>query len=190
MRYQKNHKAQTHNRIVKEAATQFRQHGLDGVGIAGLMKSLGMTNGGFYNHFASRDTLVQEAFDAALDETLERLDILSDRYGGGIGALINVYLHPQHLADPGDGCALAALGSEMARRPADQRQGAGRQVARFLDLVARKIGDRGDTLAPQVLSAMVGTLILARLAPDEDRARAILSDGRKAARQLAGLTPH
>lgn len=189
MRYHKDQKAQTHDRIVKEAATQFRQRGLDSVGIAGLMKSLNLTNGGFYNHFASRDALVEEAFDAALDQTLDRLEQLSDQYGGTIDALINIYLHPRHLSDPGDGCALATLGAEMARKPAGQRQGAGRQLDRFLNLVAKRIGPDGDKRAPQVLSSMVGTLILARLTPDDTQAKEILSSGRKAARRLAGVSP-
>lgn len=189
MRYHKDQKAQTHNRIVKEAATQFRQRGLDSVGIAGLMKSLGLTNGGFYNHFASRDALVEEAFDAALDQTLDRLEEMSDQHGGTIDALINIYLHPQHFDAPENGCALATLGAEMARRSALQRLGAGRQLNRFLDIIARLIGENGEKRAPQVLSSMIGTLILARLTPDAQQAKDILSSGRKAARKLAGVPP-
>src|SRR3954471_18028525 len=117
MRYSKEHKAETHARIVKKASVRLRERGAHGIGVADLMKEAGLTHGGFYAHFASRDALVVEAFDYAMDRALTRWrqqgpDLApSER----LEAIVSAYLSPQHRDNPGHGCALPALAAEIAR---------------------------------------------------------------------------
>src|SRR2546430_5704198 len=118
MRYSPEHKARNHEKILSVAARSFREHGGDSSGIGTVMKKVGLTKGGFYRHFESKDDLFVEAVARALDEmgrgTLEVAN--SAPKGQALRAIIERYLSTGHANSPGTGCVLAALGPELARK--------------------------------------------------------------------------
>ncbi len=124
MRYSPEHKASTRRRIVDGAAAALRARGLAGVGVADLMREAGLTHGGFYAHFASKDALVAEAIDAAGEQSVRNLRKVVKRAGPepAFKAIVDAYLSTAHRDGPESGCALAALGAELAREsPAARR---------------------------------------------------------------------
>src|SRR5205823_5671121 len=117
MRYSETHKEETHQRIVKTAAKSFRKHGINGIGVVPLMKESGLTHGGFYAHFKSKDALVGAAIDAAFEQTISRLKRAADAapQKSRRRAIIDEYISDGHRDDPAGGCAVAAFGTETAR---------------------------------------------------------------------------
>src|SRR5580698_10555153 len=115
MRYSKEHKFQTHARIVKKASVKLREKGAHGIGVADLMKDAGLTHGGFYAHFDSRDALVIEAFTHAMDRSIARWRKLAEEtpVEKRLSKIVNHYLAPVHRDDPGQGCAVPALATMM-----------------------------------------------------------------------------
>jgi TetR/AcrR family transcriptional repressor of nem operon len=189
VRYDKSHKQATREHILRTAARRFRQDGIDGVGLASLMAEAGLTHGGFYNHFASREELVAEAAASALDETLARLKRQPDD-DGGIEWFVRTYLSLQHRDAMARGCAIAALAGDMARRPAEARQAFWLKIEGIeAEIGARLPPALGATercdRAGAVLALMLGTLQLARLTTDPGRSEAILQAGIGAALALA-----
>src|SRR5882757_2371306 len=129
MRHSKTEKAKTHERIVAIAAKKFREEGLAGIGIADLMKEAGLTVGGFYKHFHSRDALVVEAVGRALELWKRQVDAAAS--GGPpvtYESLVDEYLSEAHRNHPGTGCPVSALAGDLAR--SDKRTRAG-----YLDFV-------------------------------------------------------
>src|SRR5579863_1709477 len=119
MRYSPQHKAQNHRKILSVAARSFREHGGDSSGIGTVMKKAGLTKGGFYRHFGSKDDLFVEAVARALDEMGTGMQEIarSAPEGQALQAIIERYLSTRHANSPGMGCAFAALGPEFARKP-------------------------------------------------------------------------
>src|ERR1051326_3179593 len=124
MRYSAEHKARSHEKILSMAARSFRERGGDSSGIGTVMKKVGLKKGGFYRHFKSKDDLFLEAVARALDETgrgmLEVARSAPD--GQALRTIIERYLSVVHLNSPGSGCVRAALGPELARKPAPVRK--------------------------------------------------------------------
>src|SRR6516165_6206609 len=124
MRYSAEHKAQSHENILSVAARSFREHGGDSSGIGTLMKKVGLTKGGFYRHFQSKDDLFVQAIARAFDEMgrgmLEAAKSAPE--GQALPAIIEHYLSPRHANSPGMGCVFAALGPELARKPLSVRK--------------------------------------------------------------------
>ena len=121
MRYPVEQKGETHERIVDAAARSFRELGFDGQGVAQLMKDLGLTHGGFYRHFESKEDLFVDAITRGFQEAADRMLAAAARapQGKKLRAIIEHYLSVEHLEDPGGGCVLATLAAEIARqRPA------------------------------------------------------------------------
>jgi TetR/AcrR family transcriptional regulator, transcriptional repressor for nem operon len=121
MRYRVEHKAETHERIVDAAARSFRELGFEGQGVAQLMKDLGLTHGGFYRHFESKEDLYVEAVTRGFQEAADKMAAAAARAPRGkqLRAIIEHYLSVEHLEDPGGGCVLSTLAAEIARqRPA------------------------------------------------------------------------
>jgi len=184
MRYSKEHKAHTRQRILEMASTLFRERGIDQVSVNDVMAGTGLTHGGFYAHFTSKDDLVAEAVAQALEQTTERLVGFARRAHGGNGlkTAIRSYLSPQHRDNPGQGCALAALAAEVGRGTPQARH---RMTAKLHEMVDA-LGEFGEGQDAQsrekqilgVLSGMVGALVLARLADDERYANRILQASR------------
>ena len=124
MRYPPEHKAENHEKILSMAARSFREHGGDSSGIGKVMKKAGLTKGGFYRHFASKDDLFVEAVARAFDEMgtgmLEAAKSAPE--GQALRAIIERYLSTDHANSPGMGCVLAALGPELTRKPLSVRK--------------------------------------------------------------------
>src|SRR6201987_5268492 len=119
MRKAREEGAETRKRIVRAAARKFREQGIVATGLADLMKAAGLTHGGFYKHFASKDQLVAEATTAALDTVLEE-----GAGHPGTGAAVSAYPSARHRDNPASGCPLAALGGELARCDKEARAAA------------------------------------------------------------------
>ncbi|HEX3762010.1 MAG TPA: TetR/AcrR family transcriptional regulator [Kofleriaceae bacterium] len=172
-------KAETHERIVETAGRAIRAHGYDGASVADVMKQAGLTHGGFYAHFASREAMLEEAIDRAADDGRGRLRAVADRAepGHALEAIIASYLSDRHVEHPESGCTLAALGSETRRQAPALRRIATRQVGGLADLIAAQLpgGDTADNRdrALATLCGMVGALSLSRAVDDPALARAL-----------------
>jgi TetR/AcrR family transcriptional repressor of nem operon len=185
MRYTAEHKEETHRRIVQTAARAFKRHGLQGVGIADLMKKAGLTHGGFYAHFPDRNTLVAEATAAGYEEAAERLlaHLADSPSGDALRALVDRYLGPAHRAHPESGCPLPALAADMSRQPAPVRRAFTDSLRRYTGRLAallpgRHKADREDT-AYAVLAGLAGAVMLARAVSDPELSDRILAASRQ-----------
>lgn len=157
----------THDRILDVASRAIRRAGYDGVGLATIMKEAGLTHGGFYAHFASRDALLAEATQRAGRDTGAILtDRLRRAQAEGVRpfvALVNTYLADAQLENIECGCAVAALASEIPRQTDEVASAARARVLGLVELVRRALPDGTDPAQAQVVAAtMVGTLQLAR----------------------------
>lgn len=174
----------SHARIVDVASRAIRRSGYRGVGIAEIMKDAGLTHGGFYAHFATRDAMVIEAMQHAGQSNLASLEHgMERRIGQGstrFQALVDIYLHDAHMDRTEDGCVVAALASEMTREEDAVRDEARRRVAAMVALVRTTLPDGADVGEAQLVTAtMVGALQLAR-AMGGKAGRAILAQTRQA----------
>lgn len=174
----------SHARIVDVAAKAIRRAGYRGVGVADIMKEAGLTHGGFYAHFESRDALVVEAMARAGQENIESLtQVIEQRMKKGVTrftALVEIYLHEAHITRTEDGCVIAALSSEMTRQEDVVRDEARRRIAAMVGLVQDALSEAADQRdASAVTATMVGALQLARTMGGEE-GRAILAQTRQA----------
>ena len=172
-------KENTHKRIVKIASKRFREEGLAGVGIAELMKEAGLTVGGFYKHFHSRDDLVAEAVGSAFGTWKRQVDAAAS--GGPpltYAKLIDEYLNEAHRNDPGTGCAYSALAVEISRSDKKTRALASEQIRNDLQLIASLLPGKNRRAARSrailTFSALVGAMSLARAVSDQALSREIL----------------
>ncbi|MET0254702.1 MAG: TetR/AcrR family transcriptional regulator [Luteibacter sp.] len=190
MRYEKGHKEQTRQKIVEAAAERFRADGIDAVGVVSLMSDVGLTQGGFYNHFGSKEDLVRESVASAAAGAKERMAArVAGSRGESYRAMVNGYLSADHRDHPESGCVAAALAAEMARRPEDTRAAFTDGYGEMVELVASTLpdtirGKRRRALAMSVFASMVGSMSLARAVSDEALSDEILSLGRQAALAL------
>ncbi|RZL06077.1 MAG: TetR/AcrR family transcriptional regulator [Rubrivivax sp.] len=174
----------THERIVDTAARALRRAGFDGVGVADVMKEAGLTHGGFYAHFASRDALLIEALErAGMDGTTRIAHAITRLQAKGMSpfaALVTSYLSDHHLAGAELGCPVAALCADMPRQSEDVRQASAQRVQNMIRWVAQALPEDTDpALAASVTSTLVGALQLARAAGDEQAGKAILAATRQ-----------
>jgi len=178
-------KALTHERILDTASRAIRRAGFQGVGVADIMKEAGLTHGGFYAHFASRDALLAEALDHAGPQSAERMarsNALREAKGASaLRALVENYLSDRHLGGTETGCAVAALASEMPRQSADVQAAAALRVRSLIAAVQRALPEDATTgSATAIASQLVGALQLARALGDNAEGRALLADNRTA----------
>jgi TetR/AcrR family transcriptional repressor of nem operon len=187
MRYSKEHKQETHARIVRKASVRLREKGAHGVGVADLMKEAGLTHGGFYAHFDSRDALLIEAFAHAMDRSTERWrKMLSETAPEKrLSAMVENYLTPAHRDDPGQGCTVPALSADIARESPKTRKAFAGKLEQMIDMMAEQIPDvprkTARKQAAATLATMMGTLVLARVAGSGELSDDILAAGRDAA---------
>jgi TetR/AcrR family transcriptional repressor of nem operon len=185
MRYPADHKQQTRERIVRAASRRFRSRGTEGAAIAELMRDLRLTHGGFYRHFGSKEGLVAEAFEVALKEWSDRAVAAIGKApkGAEMQALIDSYLDPAHCADIAGGCPIAALASEVARRPKGSRgpflQALRAHIRRMEQYVPGRTVEERRQKTIALFTGMAGTLTVARAFTDEQDRRAILDGARK-----------
>ncbi|MEL6343554.1 MAG: TetR/AcrR family transcriptional regulator [Myxococcota bacterium] len=183
-RYSPEHAEETRRSILSTCTAQIRRAGLSSVRVSALMKSAGLTHGGFYRHFASRDALLMEAATSAMSQGARWLQQALLRKGASLENLAAVYLSEAHRDDPAVGCALPSIGPEVARLPGDARRAFTAALNEELMLIRMQLPlshPNPDQAAWGVLSAMVGGLILARLVPDEATSRQVLAAARRAA---------
>jgi TetR/AcrR family transcriptional repressor of nem operon len=160
-------KAVSHERIVKAAAARIRRDGTAGVSVADLMREAGLTHGGFYRHFDSRDDLVAEAVEAALAHGSRRAEAAA-RLGGpeALATAIDAYLSALHRDKPETGCAVAALPTDIARSSQRARTAYTAQVRRYLDVFAGLTSADDPDDPHLILAALVGAIALARAVDD------------------------
>ena len=180
MPYSPAHKHDTRRRILESARRLFNRKGFAEVSIAEIMANAGLTHGGFYRHFASKDQLVAEACSAAIATMTERMGSSASRKRGRKGQETAVadYLSTEHRDNPRDGCPLAALGSEMARADTQTRAAA---TAGFLKLVDALAGgfaegtpDEARRRAMVAALTLIGALTVSRVVTDQALSDAIL----------------
>lgn len=184
MRYSSEHKAQNHENILSVAARSFREHGGDSSGIGTVMKKVGLTKGGFYRHFDSKDDLFVEAVARAFEEMGRGMVQIAKAApeGQALRAMIEHYLSVRHANSPGVGCVLAALAPEIARKPLPVR----RRIEALLDayreqLLAFVPGNTRDERLSNcrvLFSSMAGVLMMARLTSDPQRREQRLMEAR------------
>jgi TetR/AcrR family transcriptional repressor of nem operon len=164
-------KEATHERIVKTAARAIRRSGYGGTGVAEIMKEAGLTHGGFYAHFDSREEMLAEAADRAGADGMALLErVAAATPKKPLEALLRTYLSKEHVEGVETGCAVAALGSEMPRQAPKVRRAATRRIKEMIDLVARQSPDWGQPGAHEralvTVATAVGALVLARAVDD------------------------
>ena len=179
MRVSRQQAAKNRERIVETAARMFREDGFDGVGVDAIMTAAGLTHGGFYGHFQSKDDLAAEAVASALASGVEKQSHYTN-----LSDLVSGYLSGRHCADRANGCAVAALGADMVRQGGGVRRALTEYVRVQLDRLTRLLRD--GTAASRrkraitTLSGMVGALTLARAVDDAALSEEILAAARDA----------
>jgi TetR/AcrR family transcriptional repressor of nem operon len=186
MRYSSEHKHETHARIVKKASVRLREKGAHGIGVADLMKDAGLTHGGFYAHFDSREALVIEAFTHAMDRGNEHWRKLAEQTSPDkrLATIVDSYLSAVHRDDPGHGCAIPTLGAEIARESPRTRKAFAAKLERMIDMLAEQIPEvprkAARKQAMAAIATMMGTIVLARIAGSGEFSDEILGAGRDA----------
>ncbi|WP_395677592.1 TetR/AcrR family transcriptional regulator [Inquilinus sp.] len=184
MRKSRKEAAETRERIVDTASAEFRRHGIDGTGLSGLMAAAGLTHGGFYRHFGSKDELVAETCVRAAEGLIAaiaaaRADATDQR---GLDAILADYLSAGHRDDPAKMCPFAALGGEIARGSDTVRGAATEGFGKLVDVIAAELDEpdpavaRGRALA--ALCTMVGAMTMSRMVSDPALSDEILRETR------------
>jgi TetR/AcrR family transcriptional repressor of nem operon len=185
MRYEKGRRDASRGRILQAASERFRADGIAASGLSRVMQDAGLTNGAFYPHFQSKTELVRESLAAALEAQAQQMEeVLA---AGGLEGVIATYLSPEHRDNPQIGCAVAALGAELAREPPETRAV---HFARAMALIKQVAAHAPPTQNPEdvalaFFATLIGTLQLARIADSAEMSERILAVGRRAARSLS-----
>src|SRR5215813_14945489 len=185
MRRSKQEAAVTRQRIIKAAAAAFRKNGIAGTGLSDLMAAAGLTHGGFYRHFDSKDQIVAEACTAAAEALVEQLAASAAKKSPqrGLKAIVENYLSAAHRDEPAAGCPVAALGSEIARGDERTRAAATQALLKFVEILASQFDKtRPDVARRRALVAaatMIGALTMSRMVTDSELSAAILRESEK-----------
>jgi len=185
MRYPPEHKAEVRREIVERAAREFRSRGAEGIGISALMKRLGLTHGGFYRHFRSRGSLFTEAVEHGFSEVAARLKEIAKAAPSGrkLQAIVCAYLSPEHVGNPGEGCPLAALSTDITRLPARERRRIERPLTDYIDEMAQFV--KGSThqerrrYAMLLFSSMAGVVSAGGAITDQQAQEELLQYARE-----------
>lgn len=172
MKVSKEQAAQNRERVVDTAARLFREHGYNGIGVADLMKEAGLTHGGFYGNFGSKEALMAEAATRAVDVSLASWDKLVEKNPDDpLGAVASAYLSILHRDHPGHGCVVAALGAEASRLSPEVRDavtaGIATQVGKLAAMMPGESPARQRQDALAAYATMVGALVIARAVSDQ-----------------------
>jgi TetR/AcrR family transcriptional repressor of nem operon len=172
-------KRKHHDKIVGRAASRFREDGVDRVGVAEVMRDAGMTHGGFYRHFESRDQLVAEAVERALHDGGQAMAAVAESPRDPLAAVIDAYLSVAHRDNLGTSCAVTTLAGDVARSNPRARAAYTDQVGVYIEMLERLLppGTRGGDRAAAIttLSTLVGAVSMARAVNDEALSREILA---------------
>jgi TetR/AcrR family transcriptional regulator, transcriptional repressor for nem operon len=182
MKVSREQAAQNRDRVVEVAAQLFRERGFDGVGVADLMKAAGLTHGGFYGQFSSKEDLIAEASARALTRSLALWSELADRASGdSLSAIAGAYLTSTHRDHPGSGCLLAALGPDVSRQGTAVRRTVTDYVRSTVDLLAKLVSGKSKAARRQkafsTLATLVGAMVMARAVDDRALSQEILAAG-------------
>jgi TetR/AcrR family transcriptional repressor of nem operon len=194
MRKSKQEAAATRQRIIGAAAAAFRKNGIAGTGLSDLMAAAGLTHGGFYRHFDSKDQVVAEACIAAAESLIDQLAASASGKSPqrGLKTIVETYLSAAHRDVPADGCPLAALGSEMARGDERTRAAATQALLKLVDVIASQFGKtRPDVARRRALvaaSTMIGAVTMSRIVTDSELSAAILRQTERHLIRAAGAT--
>ena len=182
MKVSREQAAENRERIVETAAQLFRERGFDGIGVADLMKAAGLTHGGFYGHFSSKEHLIAEASARALMRSLALSTKVAERAPGDpLSAVADTYLTIRHRDNPGAGCLLAALGPDVSRQGPAVRRSVTDYVRGAVDLLTTMV--RGTSKAARrqralsTYATLVGTMVMARAVDDRALSQEILDAG-------------
>jgi TetR/AcrR family transcriptional repressor of nem operon len=194
MRYTENHKQETRARVLKVAAKALREKGPEKLGVADVMRAAGLTHGGFYAHFPSKEAFLTESLNEVFAQSRERRHGLVEGLGprGALTAYIDYYVSKSHRDNPASGCPLVALNSDLPRQPKKFRAAFDAGVKRLAGELAQWIGAMGiedaDKVAVSVLSAMVGAVALSRAVSDPDLSDELLDAARAGVKARLGLS--
>ncbi len=180
MPWPKEHKRETRERIVEAAAAAFRRDGISQVGVSDVMRAAGLTHGGFYAHFKSKDDLLADAVPHAMAEARANLDRLGGGGPSGLLGIAQAYLSSPHMNNPDRGCPIAALGPELTRGKQPVREALASEIRKRLNQLDELVPPETPVEVRKqqtagALACMVGGLILARGMKQSERA-AFLSD--------------
>jgi TetR/AcrR family transcriptional repressor of nem operon len=185
MRKSKQEAAATRERIIMAAAAAFRKNGIAGTGLSDLMAAAGLTHGGFYRHFDSKDQIVADACTAAVESLVAQLAASASRKSPqrGLKTIVENYLSAAHRDQPADGCPLAALGSEMARADKRTRAAATQAFLKLVEVIASQLGKTRPNVARRralvAAATMIGALTMSRIVTDSELSAAILRESQK-----------
>ena len=185
MGHSKEDKAASHERIVEVAAARIRESGTEQPGVAEIMRAAGLTHGGFYKHFGSRDELIAEAVERALADSEPRLVEIAAGAEDPLAAFADAYVSAAHRDDPASGCGVAALGTDMARVGGPAQEAYARRSSATSPACEPLLGGDDDARrrATVTLSAMVGAVMIARALGPTPGSDEILRDVREAVRE-------
>ena len=193
MRYDQNHKQETRARVLKVAAKALREKGPDKLGVAEVMQAAGLTHGGFYAHFPSKEVFLTESLNEVFCQSRERRSRIVEGLGprGALSAYIDFYVSKSHRDNPASGCPLVALNSDLPRQPRKFRAAFDAGVKRLVGELTQWIAAIGiedaEKVAVSVLSAMVGAVALSRAVSDLDLSDELLDAARAGVKARLGL---
>jgi TetR/AcrR family transcriptional repressor of nem operon len=184
MGHSQTEKTRNHDRILEVAARRIREAGTEAPGVAEIMTSAGLTHGGFYKHFGSRDELIAEAVEHTYAESEAAAQQVVDGADDPLAAFVDWYLSSDHRDHPGSGCSVVALGNDVARASDEVRSAYTAQVRRYLARLDELLGTdetrRPSADARVALSTLAGALLVARAVDDPELSERILRDAREA----------
>jgi len=195
MRYSREHKQETHDRIVKKASVRLREKGAHGVGVADLMKEAGLTHGGFYAHFDSREALVIEAFGYAMDRSMEHWRKMTAEVAPEkrLAVIADSYLSTIHRDNPGHGCSVPSLGAEIARESPKTRKAFAGKLDEMIEMMADFVPEmprkQARKQAIATLATMAGAMLLARIAGSSELSDEVLKAGKDATLDVGRREP-
>lgn len=188
-RYRPEHKETTRRQMVEASARRFKRDGFDGAGISTLVADVGLTNGAFYGHFASKDDLIATVVGEQIGAQVALVEALPPGHGS-IEAFVREYLSREHCADPGNGCPSAALLDEISRQNAATRDaythGAKGMIAAIARLLDTKDDESAQDRAIGLYTLLVSSLQLARAVTDQELSDRVLTSAYRNAMTLIG----
>jgi len=184
MRYQSEHKAEIHQRIVKDGSRRVRAEGITGAAVSAVMRDAGLTHGGFYKHFESKDELLMASLGEAFQEVAERLAHAAEqsRPGTAWKAIVKAYLSPEHCDHADCGCPLAALAPELARADKAMKVPIVAELIKYKTrmlpwMPGRRTADKERAFF-SIFSTMIGAVAIARILPDQTARARVLASAR------------
>jgi len=194
MRYSETHKAETREKILKVASRTLREKGPENVAVAEIMEAAGLTHGGFYAHFKSKDALLAETlkhtFSSARAKALKAVEGLPPRHA--LAAYVDFYVSPRHRDFPERGCPISALNSDMPRQSKKFRAVYDEGVKNLVRLIAGWLEEAGyeepEKLSSSLFSAMVGAVSVSRSVADKELSDELLESARTGIKARLGLT--